>query len=136
LNPPTEIKEKVPFVESFIKSQASSLIATIVDFTVLICLTELLGVYYVHSVAVGAAAGAIVSFYLGRNWAFKRKDGKLSYQAIRYLFTSSASLFLNTYGVFLITEGLGIDYIYSKLIVSFLVGVFFNFFMFRYFVYR
>lgn len=136
MSPSTQNKEKVPFVESFIKSQASSFIATVVDFAVLIGLTELLSVYYVHSVAIGAAAGAIVSFYLGRNWAFRRKDGKLSYQAIRYLFTSSASLFLNTYGVFLLTESMGIQYIYSKLIISFLVGILFNFFMFRYFVYR
>lgn len=132
----SDIQEKVPFLESFLKSQASSVLATAVDFAVLIGLTELLNVYYVHSVAIGAAAGAIVSFYLGRNWAFRRTDGKLSYQAIRYLFTSSASLFFNTYGVFLLTESCGIQYIYSKLIISFLVGVLFNFFMFRYFVYR
>jgi putative flippase GtrA len=128
--------DKVPFMESFFKSQASSFVATMVDFAVLITLTELISVYYVYSTAIGAACGAVVSFFLGRNWAFRKKDGKLTHQASRYILTSVASLLLNTYGVFLLTETLGLQYIVSKLIISFLVGVLFNFFMFRYFVYR
>lgn len=127
---------KVPFTESFLKSQASSFIATAVDFAVLIFCTEILHIYYVLSTAIGSVVGAIISFFLGRNWAFRRKDGKFSYQALRYLFVSITSLFLNTNGVFFLTEYFDIQYIISKLIVSILVGVFFNFFMFRYFVYR
>ncbi len=128
--------KKVPFKESFIKSQASSFIATAIDFAILVLLTEVFNVYYVISTAIGSAVGAIVSFFLGRNWAFRSKDGKLTYQALRYLLVSITSLFLNTNGVYLLTEFCEIQYIISKLIVSLLVGVFFNFFMFRYFVYR
>lgn len=127
---------RVPFKESFYKSQATSIVATTVDFAVLIFFTEIVGIYYVMSTAIGSAVGAVVSFFLGRNWAFRRQDGSLSYQALKYLFVSSASLFLNTNGVFFITEYFGIQYLISKGIVSLLVGVFFNFFMFRYFVYR
>jgi len=100
--------EKVPFKESFIKSQATSIIATAVDFAVLIFCTEILHIYYVVSTAIGSVIGAIVSFFLGRNWAFRRSDGKLSYQALRYLFVSITSLFLNIHGVFLLTEYLDI----------------------------
>lgn len=123
-------------MESFYKSQASSLFATVVDMLVLIFCTEVLNIYYVWSTAIGAFCGAVVSFFLGRNWAFRKKDGGLTGQAIRYLITSSLSLALNTAGVFAITEYLGCQYIVSKLIISLLVGVFFNFFMFRYFVYK
>jgi len=127
---------KVPFVESFLKSQASSLIATGVDMCVMIFCTEILGIYYVTSAAIGAFCGALVSFFLGRNWAFRRKDGGLTGQAIRYLITSGLSLVMNTFGVWFITEFVGCQYIVSKMIAAILVGIFFNFFMFRYFVYK
>ncbi len=127
---------KVPFGKSFLRSQLASSMATLTDFLVLIFATELLGIWYVSSTALGAAAGALVSFYLGRNWAFQRQDAALSGQALRYIFTSGMSLILNTIGVYLITEVLGIHYIASKLLISFLVGVLFNFFMFRYFVFK
>jgi len=132
----TQDKSKVPFMESFYKSQASSFMATGIDMAVMIFCTEILGIYYVTSTAIGAFCGAMVSFFLGRNWAFRRKDGGLTGQAIRYLITSGLSLVLNTAGVWFITEFLGCQYIVSKVIVSIIVGIFFNFFMFRYFVYK
>lgn len=127
---------RVPFVTSFVRSQMSSAAATALDFTVFVFLTEILNIYYVTAAAISAFAGAIISFFLGRNWAFRRKDGHLTYQALKYIITSSSSLVLNTYGIFALTEYAGIPYIYSKVAISLLVGVFFNFFMFRYFVYK
>ena len=127
---------RVPFVTSFVRSQMSSAMATAMDFTVFVFLTEIVKVYYVIAAAISALVGAVISFTLGRNWAFRRKDGHLTYQAIRYIITSSTSLLLNTYGIFALTEYFGIQYIYSKIIISLLVGVFFNFFMYRYFVYK
>ena len=130
------IVSRVPFITSFIRSQMSSAIATAMDFTVFVFLTEIIKVYYVAAAAIAAFVGAIISFFLGRNWAFSRKDGHLTLQAVRYIITSSTSLLLNTYGIYALTEYAGIQYIYSKIIISLLVGVFFNFFMYRYFVYR
>jgi len=132
----TALVTRVPFVTSFVRSQMSSAIATALDFTVFLFFTEILKVYYVIAAAVGAFVGACISFMLGRNWAFRKKDGHLTSQAVKYLITSGTSLVLNTYGIYALTEYLGIQYIYSKVIISLLVGVFFNFFMYRYFVYK
>jgi putative flippase GtrA len=131
-----KVDSKVPFMESFYKSQIGSVLATATDMVVLIFCTELLHIYYVVSAAIGAVCGALVSFFLGRNWAFRKKDGKLSNQAIRYFFTSLTSLLLNVGGIYLLTDLLGFQYIMSKIIISAIVGIFFNFFMFRYFVYK
>jgi putative flippase GtrA len=93
-------------------------------------------VYYVTAAAISAAVGAIISFYLGRTWAFRRRDGSLSAQAVKYLLTSGVSLFLNTAGIYLFTDYANIPYGFSKVIISILIGIFFNFLMYRYFVYR
>ena len=127
---------KVPFFTSFFRSQMSSVIATAVDFSLFIFLERIFLVYYVLAAGISAVAGAIVSFMLGRNWAFRKKDGRLTSQAFRYIITSSTSLVLNTYGIYLMTEYLHLEPIVSKIFISFMVGVFFNFLMYRYFVYK
>jgi len=135
-NTQSDVSTKVPFLKSFFRSQASSFAATVTDFAVYLSLFKGFGLYYGLSSGIGSAFGAVVSFYLGRHWAFKRKDGRLTGQAIRYGLTSFASVTLNTSGMIWVTENLNIAPDYSKVIVALIIGVFFNFFMFRYFVYR
>ncbi len=131
-----ENRSKEPLIGSFFRSQAASFVATATDYFVLIFVTEVLGVWYVASAALGAFCGAIVSFFLGRNWAFKRTQEGIGGQLLRYILTSCSSLILNTLGVYLLTEYFATHYILSKTIVSFLVGVGFNFVMYRYFVFK
>jgi len=127
---------KVPFFTSFIRSQASSAVSTIFDFGSFGLLYYVFDVFYGLSSAIGNIFGAIVSFYLGRNWAFKRQHGKLSHQAIKYAITSITSAIINTSGVIFLTENFGLEPTFSKAIVALLVGATFNFLMFRYFVYK
>lgn len=129
-------KEKVPFFTSFFRSQASSAVSTLFDFGSFGVLHYILFVHYAISSGIGNIFGAIVSFYLGRVWAFKRQDGKISHQAIKYAITSLSSAFINTAGIVFLTESFSIEPTYSKAIVALLVGATFNFLMFRYFVYK
>jgi putative flippase GtrA len=129
-------KPKVPFFTSFIRSQASSAVSTVFDFGTFGLLYYIFGVYYAFASATGNICGAIVSFYLGRNWAFKRREGKLSHQAFKYALTSGLSALINTSGVVFLTEKFGIEPTWSKAIIALLVGATFNFLMFRYFVYK
>ncbi len=129
-------KAKVPFLTSFFRSQASSAISTVFDFGSFGLLYYIFGVYYAFSSAIGNIFGAVISFYLGRNWAFKRREGKLSHQAIKYAITSLSSAIINTSGVIFLTENFGIEPTWSKAMVALLVGATFNFLMFRYFVYK
>ena len=132
----SENKEKVPFVTSFFRSQASSAVATIFDFGSFGILHYLLMVHYALSSGIGNIFGAVVSFYLGRIWAFKSRDGKISHQAIKYAITSLSSAFINTSGVVLLTETFSIEPTWSKAIVALVICATFNFLMFRYFVYK
>ena len=132
----TETPQKVPFLESLIKSQLTSFAATAVDYSVFLLLKEVFGVYYVFASGIGSFFGACVSFMLGRNWAFRRKDGEMSHQAIKYILTSGTSLVLNTLGIYFLTEWTGLDPKISKVLIAIIVGIFFNFLMYRYFVYK
>jgi putative flippase GtrA len=128
--------QRLPFKKTFFRSQVVSLTATSVDFIVSILLNEILNIYYVTSTILGAICGAITSFTLGRNWAFLNRHGKIRKQAFRFIIISTFSVFANTTGVFFFKESFDISFIASRVIVAILIGVFFNFFMNRYFVFR
>lgn len=127
---------KVPFLTSLLRSQASSAISTVFDFGGAGILHYVFSVHYAIASPIGNILGAIVSFNLGRRWAFKRQDGKISHQAIKYAMTSLLSAAINTAGIAILTENFDIDPGWSKAIVAFFVGISFNFLMFRYFVYK
>jgi len=127
---------KTSFFTSFYRSQFASIVATAADFLVTIIFTEIITLFYAFSSAIGNLVGAIISFLLGRNWAFNSKEDKVEWQAIRYGITSFMSMGINTVGVYWVTENFEISYIISKIIVAILVGMTFNFLMFRYFVFK
>jgi putative flippase GtrA len=128
--------ERPSFLISLTRSQVSSFAATVVDFTTLVFFVEVLGVWYVLATVFGAIAGAITNFMLGRHWSFVATDGRVSAQALKYAAVSGMSLALNTFGVYFITDHLGVKYTLSKVITAFLVGIFFNFPLHRKFVFR
>ena len=132
----TTTKEKVPLFQSFLRSQATSALSTVFDFGSSGVFYYIFHVHYGISSYIGNIFGAIVSFYLGRNWAFKSQDGKLSHQVGKYAITSFSSACINTVGILFLTENFGVDPAWSKVILAALVGVSFNFLMFRYFVYK
>ena len=131
-----EESKKPGLATSFVRSQVAAFIATVVDYLTVIFLTEVGQIWYVYSTAIGAATGAILNFLLGRYWVFESTESKMRSQAIRYIIVSLGSLILNTVGVYLLTESSGIDYKISKIIIGILVGVFYNFYFQKKFVYK
>lgn len=99
-------------------------------------LAEVVGLWYVVSNVVGATAGGVVSFLLGRNWVFKSKQSRWEHQAFRYVIAVLVSIGLNTLGVWLLVENTQLQLAFAKMIVAVIIGVTVNFFMFRYFVFR
>ncbi|MCF6364858.1 MAG: GtrA family protein [Bacteroidales bacterium] len=121
---------------SFFRYNISAIIATAVDFTILIGLTEIFQLWYFLSAVIGAIAGGIVAFLFSRNWVFKKRDGKIATQALKYILVWGTSIFLNTYGLYLFVEYLNFHYIISKVIVAVIIGIGFNFFMNKYFIFK
>jgi len=119
----------------FVKSQFSAALATALDILVTVVLVELFNVWYVTAVAIGALCGAVSNFLLGRNWSFKARNDIWHQQMARYALVSGGSLVLNTTGVYLLTDGLGVQYLASKIVIAILITISFNYPLQRYFVF-
>lgn len=134
----------------FIRAQFSSQAASLADFAVTILLAKLFGFYYVYATFLGAVCGGILNCIINYNWTFKAKDCKMKHVMIKYFAVWVGSIALNTWGTYLMTEWLmrmpwlnnllkhyvGDIFIFSKIVVSLVIGYVWNYNMHRYFVYR
>lgn len=122
--------------QQFGKSQVASFLATLLDLTVLLVLTEQLGVWYVASTAWGALAGGLANFALARTWCFEATERPVVGQAFRYSLVSGGSLLWSSMGVWALTEGIQLPYPVSKLGVTLALAVTWNFPLQKAFVFR
>ncbi|MBC3540990.1 GtrA family protein [Rufibacter sediminis] len=121
---------------TFLRSQAASLIASGVDYLVTIFAVEVAGLWYVAATVLGTICGGITHFSIGRTWVFQAAHKNIPTQATKYFLVWNGSLLLNASGVFLLTHYLGLNYIFSKVTVSLLVGFFYNFILQKRYVFN
>jgi putative flippase GtrA len=115
--------------------QLSSLVATGVDYIVMIVCVSAFGLSPVLGTVLGALCGAVTSFTLGRRWVFDARRGELRGQALRYGLVSAVSLCCNAAGEWLLVRA-GLQYVVARVVASLVVGVGWNFPMHRHFVFR
>ena len=121
---------------TFLKAQASSLISTAVDFLVTIALKEIFGLYYLVANVVGIICGGVTNFLLGRYLVFSSKEKKVETQAFRYVIVWLGNFGLNIGGVYVFTDIMGIEYKISKVVVSLIVGIGYNYVLQKFFVFK
>jgi putative flippase GtrA len=120
----------------FIKYNFIAIIATLTDFLSFALLTKILGIWYVYAAVLSAVLGGLLAFVFNKTWVFKQAQGKLTKQAVRYITVWLSSILLNTFGLYILVENTDISELYAKILVSILVGVFFNFLMNKYYVFN
>lgn len=121
---------------SFIRYNIAAGLATATDFLVLVLLTEVFHLWYMFSAITGAVSGGVVSFIFERNWAFHKRHGNIYKQTLKYSAVWVTSILLNTSGLFFLVEYANIHYILSKVIVALVIGMGFNFFTHKYFIFK
>lgn len=119
-----------------LKAQAASAAGTAVDFLVTIACVEVLHSWYLPATVLGNVAGGMANFYLGRHYVFNAPHQRAQAQGVRYFMVWLGSMLLNAAGVYLFTQLLHVNYVHSKVVVSLLVGVGFNYFLQLYFVFK
>lgn len=131
-----EPRNNPSFVASFSKSQIAASLATALDFATVFSLVEMAHVWYVLATALGSSVGAFTNFLLNRHWSFQATHRRWPTQAARYFAVSGTSMALRASAVYALTEAGGFHYSVSVAIASVAIGLFFNFPMHRYFVFR
>lgn len=70
-----------------------------------------------------------------QNLGFKSNKKSVGMQVFRYGLVAGGSWVLNTGGVYILTESMGISYLYSKIIVSIFIGLSYNYILAKRFVF-
>jgi len=124
-------------MKTFLKAQATSMIATLTDYLVFGLLHEFFHVWYLIANVIGVVSGGIMNFILGRYWAFSSKEEEIKGQAVKFFIVWAGNLLLNTTGVYMLTQWFGeANALYAKIIVSIVVGIGYNYVLQKFFVFK
>jgi CDP-diacylglycerol--glycerol-3-phosphate 3-phosphatidyltransferase len=127
---------KQGLLATFGRHQVGSVVATLVDFGIMSALVSGFELPAALATGIGAAAGGVTNFTLGRHWIFRARDARAATQAWRYALVSLVSLLLNAAGEYVLHDRLGVQYLLARVLVSISVSVCWNFPLQRGFVYR
>jgi len=114
-------------MQTFLKVQAASLLASGADFTVTFLLVNLGILWYLPASITGAVCGGLVSFAVSKNWAFAADKKPVASQFSRFVLVWLGSTVANATGLFIATHLFGVQYLIAKVGVGILVGVSYNY---------
>jgi len=124
----------------FLKAQAAAITGSAIDFLVFTIMVQLIGGTPNElslATAVGAFCGGLINFIIVRKWVFSEGQKGAHVQAGRYILVWAGSILLNSRGMYLITTySTTIDKYTARVLVSILVGVFYNYFLQKRFVFK
>ena len=121
---------------TFIKTQIALIIGSLADFGVTLLLVELAHAPYVIGNLAGNICGAMMQFILCRGWVFNATEKGIHAQIFKFVLVYAGNLLLSAAGIYFFTHFLGIHYIISKLITSIALGLSYNYWMQKQFVFR
>ena len=120
----TSIDGDSPIVIARLTRYASAgTIAIIIDYTLLFLFAEIIGLYYLTSVALAYAIAHSIYFVINKKWVFKGTKEKATKAYTLFILSGLASIFLTTFLVGILTEVFGLFYFISRIIVSIIVGL-------------
>lgn len=121
---------------TFLKAQASSLLATFLDFSTAIVLVNFFEAEPFISSVIGTCLGGLANFVINRYWVFHASQNSLGFQAVKYFLVWLGNLGLNAGGVYLLVVIAQWHYVFSKALVSLAVGFGYNYVLQKKLVFR
>ncbi|WP_406823419.1 GtrA family protein [Pedobacter sp. KACC 23697] len=120
---------------TYLKAQASSLIASATDFGVTIIAVNLFGLWYLAASITGTISGGVVNFYVNRKWVFQSQSKEVKWQVFRYILVWAGNLIIVTAGVLIFTHFFNLNYVLAKVLSAVLTGVSYNYIMQKQFIF-
>lgn len=105
----------------------ASLAASLLDWLVSIALVSVFGIGAIAAGVSGTLCGGVFHFLTGRNWVFGAAGQQPSGQALRYLLVWAGYLALSACGLYVLTAVAGAGFVVSKLSVSLLLAIGYNY---------
>lgn len=122
-------------MRTYLKAQTASLIATGIDFGVMLLCAEVFHFWYILASVTGSISGACTHFMLGRKWVFDARQGKAPFQMIRYLAVWAGHIILSNVGIYLLTNFVKVYYAASKIIMAVVMGLSYSYLLQRKYVF-
>lgn len=111
-------------IAQFMKFGIVGVLAFIIDYGLMILLTEAFGVPYLASTTISFIVSVIFNYVASMCYVFKRKDDmSRRREFIIFVALSVIGLVINDVFMWLMTDQLFIDYRLSKIVVTFIVAV-------------
>jgi len=123
-------------MKTFFKAQFSAFAGGLVDYGTMLFFTEIFGIPYTISIAIGGVVGAVVNFSLNRYWTFNATNEQKRAQLTKFMAMVAGSILLKSSGTYLVTQYVGIDYKISRILVDLMVSWGFNYNLQKYWVFR
>ncbi|HCL83171.1 MAG TPA: GtrA family protein [Chitinophagaceae bacterium] len=120
---------------TFIKTQAASILGSGADYLTTIILVEIFHWGYLPANAAGNICGGTAQFILCRNWVFKLGKKRTRVRALKFILVFIGNLLLSSAGIYFFTHYIRTNYIISKTITSVLLGISYNYWMQKKFVF-
>lgn len=111
-------------IAQFMKFGIVGVIAFVIDYGVMIFLTEVFGVSYLISTTISFVVSVIFNYFASMRFVFKRKDDmSRRREFIIFIVLSVCGLGINDLLMWLMVDSLYIDYRLSKIVVTVVVAV-------------
>lgn len=119
------------------RHQLAALVATAVDFSVMILLVEVAACAPPVATALSAASGGMANFAASRAWAYRRRHrGAASGQAARYALVSCGGALVNAALLALALAAADVSYVAARAVVAIAVSLLYTYPLHTRFVFR
>lgn len=122
---------------TFFKAQASALISSGADYLVLICLVQFFSVEKFTAGIAGLVVGGVTNFIINHHWVFEKRSDNLVARMIKYFLVWAGNFVLNAAGYkWMLSTFPDLYYFISRVAVAIFVGIFYNYVLQRWFVFK
>lgn len=124
---------------TFLRAQVAAFLGGIIDYGLMILLTEVFQLHFTFSILISGTVGAIINFSINRFWVFKNQSGCSSHinsQLFKFALVVLGSISLKSFGTLILQKVFQIDYRIGRLITDSFVSYGFNYPLIKYWVFK